>query len=421
MNTKQQNITPDGHTTKRQLFLTIGIICFLLIGTTLMVLYGRGYRFGFENGKPDLSKTGILAAKSTPDGAQVYIDDELRAATNENINLSPGTYKIRIQKDGYFPWQKTIRIQEEVVTLATARLFPIAPELDSITTIGVLNPVLDPTKTKIAYQVASQSASKKNGIYVFDMSSNPVLALQGASRQIADDTRDILSGANILWAPDGQFLIASTSSLVGLPTSYQLRSQSFNENPQDVSAVLQNIELEWDEEKTQKERALNNRLRRQARTLIADNFTIIEWAADNTKILYQAKRSAELPLIIKPRLIGINNLTEERRIQKDAVYVYDIKEDTNFKILDALPDDCNLFVSCPSLPVQWFPDSNHIIHVANSRIDIVQYDGTNRTTVYAGPFISTHVFPWPDSSRIVILTNLNNPSILPNLYTISLK
>ena len=143
--------------------------------------------------------------------------------------------------------------------------------------------------------------------------------------------------------------------------------------------------------------------------------------ADYTKILYQAKRSTDLPIVIKPRLPGINNLTETRRIAKDAVYAYDIKEDTNYKILDALPDDCNLFVSCASMPVQWFPDSNHLIHVNSARIDIVMYDGTNRTTVYAGPFIANYVFPWPDSSRIVILTNLNNPSILPNLYTISLK
>jgi len=42
-------------------------------------------------------------------------------------------------------------------------------------------------------------------------------------------------------------------------------------------------------------------------------------------------------------------------------------------------------------------------------------------TLYAGPFIDHYVFPWPDGSKIVILTNLSNPSVAPTLYTIGLK
>jgi hypothetical protein len=51
----------------------------------------------------------------------------------------------------------------------------------------------------------------------------------------------------------------------------------------------------------------------------------------------------------------------------------------------------------------------------------MDYDGQNKTTIYAGPFIDDYVFSWPDGSKILILTNLGNPSILPNLYTIGLK
>ena len=58
--------------------------------------------------------------------------------------------------------------------------------MTSITNIGVLNPVIDPSQTKIAYAVASQSAVK-NGIYVLDMSVSPILTLQNASTQIVQD------------------------------------------------------------------------------------------------------------------------------------------------------------------------------------------------------------------------------------------
>jgi hypothetical protein len=51
----------------------------------------------------------------------------------------------------------------------------------------------------------------------------------------------------------------------------------------------------------------------------------------------------------------------------------------------------------------------------------MEYDAMNKTTVYAGPFVDGYVFPWPDATRLVILTNLGNPSITPNLYTLGLK
>ena len=69
----------------------------------------------------------------------------------------------------------------------------------------------------------------------------------------------------------------------------------------------------------------------------------------------------------------------------------------------------------------WLSDSKHIIYVEKGKINIMDYDGINMTTVYAGPFIDHYVFPWPDGSKIVILTNLGNANTSPNLYTIGLK
>lgn len=405
---------------KRQVIFIFALFAFLLIGTTIAVLYGRGYRFGLDNGKPDLRKTGILAAKSTPESAQILINDHLTGATNENINLSPNQYGIRIQKDGYLPWTKNVSIEEEVVTSVNAFLYPTAPKLDSITNIGVTKAVLDPSRTKIAYTVASQSA-KRNGIYVYDTAANSVLSLQGASRQIADDTIALTSQSELSWSPDGEFVVASIAGLLS-PSTYQLNARQFNETPQDITAVYDTLQSDWETEILEKERALMQNLKKPVRKLISDNFRVIAWSPDEAKILYQASRSADLPFMIKPRLIGINKLYEQRKIAKDAVYVYDIKEDVNYKALDALPASCNLLIpNACSLPIQWFPDSNHLIVVDEKRIDIVEMDGSNRTTVYAGPFIDNFVFPWADTTRIVMLTNLNNPQIQPNLYTVSLR
>ncbi len=52
---------------------------------------------------------------------------------------------------------------------------------------------------------------------------------------------------------------------------------------------------------------------------------------------------------------------------------------------------------------------------------IIDYDGTNKRTVYSGPFAENLVYPWSSSGKIVILTNLNKPQALPNLYEVDIQ
>src|SRR6185503_17450082 len=101
--------------------------------------------------------------------------------------------------------------------------------------------------------------------------------------------------------------------------------------------------------------------------------------------------------------------------------VYDTKEDINTRIVDTTEELCTELETDCIRPFTWFPDSQHILYVHEKKIDIVENDGSNMTTVYAGPFLDHYVYPWPDGSKLVILTNLNNANIQPILYTISLK
>jgi hypothetical protein len=124
--------------------------------------------------------------------------------------------------------------------------------------------------------------------------------------------------------------------------------------------------------------------------------------------------------MINPPLIGTNSTPEARKISKGTIYVYDIKEDKNFKILDSMPKhESQDFIN--DFPLNWFTNSRHLIYVVDKKITIMDYDGQNKTTIYAGPFIDGYVFSWPDESKILMLTDLGNPTISPNLYTIGLK
>jgi hypothetical protein len=441
-------------TMRKQLLLYLGILSFLAIGTTMAVLYARGYRFSIGDGKPAVSKTGILRVTSTPKGAQVYIDGNSTATTDNSVNLSPKKYTVRVSKDGYNDWQKDVDIHAEVVTHVDALLFPKAPTLQSISTFGTEEALIDPTGTKIAFKIASQSA-KRNGIYIFDMTkrSLPILQGQSSSTQLVDDTIDSFSTAKLSFSPDGKQLLASISATLspeeatttdpgivppdaktpspetdsGISTYYLLKSDSFNDEPQNITATSQNVLEVWQTERVEKERARLKNLRPKIAEFSKNNFRILSWSPDEKKILYQASASAEMPVFVKPRRIG-NNLRYERRdLKKGAIYVYNITEDVNTRIIDTMTDiclidstQCDLTTTTPN-PFSWFPDSDHLIYVKDKKIQIVEEDGANMTTIYAGPFLGNYVFPWPDASRIVILTNLGNPAVSPTLYTIGLK
>lgn len=396
---------------RKKIVIYLATFLFLVVGTIAVVLYGKGYNFSFGNGKIGLLGTGLLAAASSPDGAGIYINDHLTSATNNTISLSPGEYQIKIAKSGYSSWQKKIKIEKEVVSTAFALLLPTAPKLENITDTGISNPVVDPSRTKIAYTVSSSDAPRKNGIYILDMSLRPILTLQSSSTQIADDTIDTFSKARLSWSPDAKELVATIAAQANISTTYLLKI-SFNQNPQDVTETLATVNASWNKQKENQEKSQLFGLKTQLVNLIKEDFKILSWSVDESKILYSASQSATLPLIITPPLIGANSQPEERTINKGSVYVYDIKEDKNFKILDSMPDP---------LPLSWFTDSKHLIYVNDKKISIMDYDGQNKTTVYAGPFIDTYAFAWPDGSKIVMLTDLGNPTISPNLYTIGLK
>lgn len=391
----------------KQLITYIAVFLFLAIGTVAVILYGTGYRLNIGKGKLGLLETGLLVAKSQPDGASILINGHLTTATDNTIDLAPGEYKIRIVKDGYSSWEKTIKIQKEVVAKIDALLFTTTPKLESITDSGVGNPVMDPSNTQIAFTVDNQSI-KKSGVYILDVSTRPILTLQSASTQIADNIIDNFSQASLSWSPDGKEILATISAEQSR-TTYLLEASGFNQNPQDVTEVLTSINASWQKQKEDKEMSRIYGLKPKLKQLIAQNFQILSWSPDETKILYTASQSATLPLVITPPLLGTDATPDQREIKKDSIYVYDISEDKNYKISDG------------ELSLSWFPDSKHLIFVANQQINIIEYDGGNKTTIYAGPFIDKYVFPWPDGSRLVILTNFGNPNITPNLYTVGLK
>jgi hypothetical protein len=100
----------------------------LIIGP-LLIFYSLGYRFDFE--KKKITKTGGIFIKALPKEVEVSIDGKIKKKTDSLFgsllieNLLPKKYKVRVEKEGYFPWEKELEVEEEKVTEAkNLILFP---------------------------------------------------------------------------------------------------------------------------------------------------------------------------------------------------------------------------------------------------------------------------------------------------------
>lgn len=369
-------------------FIIVGII---LTVAAAIIAYGRGYRFDFT--KQSLKSTGLVVVSSEPSGAQIVIDGKVKGATAGNLTLAPGWYTLSVSKESFQPWTKRIKVQGEVVTKIDALLLPTNPSLTPLTTTGVLSPTLSPDGSKLAYIIPDQKESKA-GIWVLDLVNKP-LGLNRDARQIAQGnfTRVALS-----WSPDSKQLLAGNSLL---------EADILNEIPQSIT--IKTVQNDWKAIKMQREK---EQLTAYPKTFIdfaTSSANIVSFAPDETKVLYEATRSATLPPILLPPLLGANSTEEVRQIKPKNLYVYDMKEDKNY----GLSDSGNLM---------WLPSSRHFIFTTKDKIEIIDYDGTNRRTAYAGPFWDAFAVPWASGGKLVILTNLNpTVSSTNNLYVVNLR
>jgi len=376
-------------------------LAFIVFGSYLAINYAKGYRPSLAT--KTFEGTGLLAANSIPKGASVFINNKLTSATDDTLNLPPGEYQIKIAKDGYIPWEKTLVLEPELVTETNARLFPSVPNLKPLTSSGAINPLPSPDGQKILFSVNNATNNAKNGLYILDLLDRP-LALNSQPRQISR-----LVNGDFSWSPD------SSQILVSQPDSnFFLNSNSLNDlaNIKDVTAQLPLIKKQWAEDLNKKQKEQIKLLPEFMQNLATSSASLISFSPDELKMLYLATQSAQIPENLIPPLPASSTQLQARQIKPGNYYVYDLEEDRNFLIA---PYQENI-------PILWYPDSRHLITIEDSKIIILEYDATNRAVIYAGPFADNFVFPWPNGSQLIILASLNGGSNLPpNLYSINLK
>lgn len=112
---------------RASLFFSISL--FFLITAPTLIFYSQGYRIDWTSKK--ITQTGGLYIKTIPSRTDVYLNSKFSKKTDMIFDsaliadLLPDSYHIRIQKEGFISWAKTLEVKPKQVTeVKDVILFP---------------------------------------------------------------------------------------------------------------------------------------------------------------------------------------------------------------------------------------------------------------------------------------------------------
>ncbi|OIP84161.1 hypothetical protein AUK04_02595 [Candidatus Roizmanbacteria bacterium CG2_30_33_16] len=393
-----------------KLLKRIGLFSVFLTILAIIIVYARGYRFNPQ--KKTVTATGIFSITSWPKAAKIYINGKLESVTDTNITLPYGKYNISVKKEGYTSWNKTIILKGELVETIEAVLFPINASLTPLTNIGITKAI--PIEQSDRVLLFSQNNDTlRDGIYIFEANKKPFsflppLKLILAKKMLPEDID--FNTVTVNFSPDlkqGLFDFQSVAYLLSLEDD---NAQLF-----DVTISKEALSSAWQDEKTKEIQKILETFPDNLGYTATSSFSLITFSPDKLKFIYQAEQNLTLPTLIKTTLIGTNQTLENRSLVKGNVYIYDKKEDKNYKT--TIPNSEFKILNS----ISWFFDSRHIVLKNDKEIVVSEYDNTNRQIVYSGPF-EADFFSVTSEGKLIILVNLNpKNNKLPDLYAVGIR
>lgn len=381
---------------KLQVFQIIGTVLMLLGITTVVYLYSAGYRLqkDTQSKRIDLTQTGMVGAKSIPEGANVYLDGILLGATNDTISgVEPGMHHLKIVKKGFVAWEKDIEVFNELVTDITAVLVSQTPRLEPLTGTTAFLPSISPTLSKLAY---FSKEDQKPGIYIISL--NNLGFFKSDPTFVIPDTKYIKysNGVSIEWSPDETSLLVEGENKTFYIINISSGSAVTSTNPQ-------NIRDQW------KTEILNKRTEFIAKLNLSDEIKNLAskdnvmWSPDDKKFLYT---------------VNSNDKTEYKIYNLEVPLPVGEKAETT--VFTTNTND-------PQPIISWYPDSYHLVMVEGDvqtnkkgTISMIRIDGTNKTEVYSNTLHTNKVFSAPGGDKIVISTSYRSDD-RSDLYTVSIR
>lgn len=144
-------------------YLLLAIVFVITLVYAIMTL--TGYRFNVNQRK--IEEFGLLQIRSIPDNATVLVDGKkMSFLDGGRANLTAGKHLVKLEKPGYYNWQKEIDIKTLMAQWLHVRLFPKKIESkDHFEFDNDIKTILSPSGSSLLVQ------SAKNYFEIFDMNN----------------------------------------------------------------------------------------------------------------------------------------------------------------------------------------------------------------------------------------------------------
>jgi len=369
------------------IFLTMFILSLL---TVIVVFYSEGWRFNAKDGI--IQKTGMLAIRSTPEGAKVYLNEKTATATNDTIpSLTPGIYNIKVEKEGFETWTKEVEVFPELVTDITAVLVSQSPRIEPLTNTGVSVFSLSSSLDKLAYVPIN---TEKKGIWVLPLSGTTLNLFKTNPNLVAEDdeTHTYSSAENIWWSPDDSEMLVQLNE----EGFYLIDLQRAIKEPVEIKDPQATFD-KWEQEKSKKRKVFleKQEISEELMNIALGKNTV--WSPDEKKFLYLKDYGDIVEL-------NVYNM-------EDPLPVGEKSEYTTYRVPRSL---LKSFV--------WYPDSYHLVLLEGTTVSLIRIDGTNKTEIFTanGSLSSDKIFTSPWGDKMIILASFKQ-NAAPDLYAVGIR
>jgi len=166
-----------------------------------------GYQFNPK--LKHFQKTGVISIRSLPSQAEVYLQDKRvdKLSPCDIRELLPGRYRIRLEKENFYPYEVNIEVKPALVSLLDAMLIPRIKDIEKI------KPESNVYKFFVMEHLFGKKiiALAKEGIYIFneDLEEIAKVAPVALTEQELTSIKGIREGRNnfVFWNLEDIWLI----------------------------------------------------------------------------------------------------------------------------------------------------------------------------------------------------------------------
>ena len=396
---------------KKRLILYIVSFILLVITTTLIILFCKGYRFNFQNKK--FVKLGMIAIKSIPREANVYINDNYKKSKSPfNFSTLPGKYGVKIQKDGFITWQRQINVETGLVNhLDYAFLIYNNRPLNSITTDGINNFLISPSYEKVAFVdlnnnvwIADVKTNEQKKIYSgtkqnqsieindWDKNNNNLLITEKIGKEqslrtVSLDEETLLRNIpgkikkiEFVSNADDKVFVLSGSNLYSLDRNgYSIGENGILDFSQNRKSIffIKDTGAEKEIWKSDLDLSSKNKLQTEKSNNIAlfpgPKDRLVYTAGDDNELFYLENESK---VKINKNVLDVQWTKNEKKLnyrKTEEIYVYTFESDDPREPKNRITTR----LSNPIDKSYWFYDSKHILYRVGAEINLIEIDGYN--------------------------------------------